>query len=58
MNKTVPSKPRSSDWLDDRPMLPAIVTHDDPVEESGLVDKDGNKLVRRRDPVGFVRFRS
>lgn len=39
-------------------MLPAIVTHDDPVEESGLVDKDGNKLVRRRDPVGFVRFRS
>ncbi len=44
--------------VDDAVTVPTIEVLDasPDVEFTGILDPDGNKLMRRREPVGFVRF--
>jgi hypothetical protein len=43
------------DWEYDVPHLPHIIVFEpDEPEKSGLVDVDGNPLVRTRRPIGYL----
>lgn len=39
------------DWLDEKPAPVTVYETDD--YETGLCDKDGNPIVRVREPIGF-----
>ena len=49
-------RPRA-EWDDEKPMLEGKTVYepDEPVD-TGLLDKDGNRIGRRMSPIGFVNF--
>ena len=52
-------RPRASRWddLQETPLLEGRTVYelDEPVD-TGLLDKDGNSIGRRMDPIGFIHF--
>lgn len=43
---------------DEAPLLPALSVYErEEPDKSGLLDADGNPLVRPREPIGFIRNR-
>lgn len=48
-------RPRASDWyeFDDDPLLPTIEVADHEDVDTGLVDKNGETIMRAPNPMGF-----
>lgn len=42
-------------WYLDQPFWPDLQTFDPPLQDSGILDKDGNKIYKAPRPVGFGR---
>ena len=40
-------------WDDEYPMLPALSVPDHEAADTGLVDKDGDPIMRAPNPMGF-----
>jgi hypothetical protein len=40
-------------WADDVPLLPCLTVSDHEAADTGLVDKDGDPIMRMPNPVGF-----
>ena len=50
------TRPRAS-WDEEKPMLEGKTVHEPEPVNTGLLDKDGNEIIRVMDQIGFVRFR-
>ena len=50
------TRPRAS-WDEEKPMLEGKTVHEAEPVNTGLLDKDGNEIIRVMDQIGFVRFR-
>lgn len=48
-------RPRAS-WDEETPMIEGKTVHEPEPRDTGLIDKDGNKIWRVMSPIGFVRF--
>lgn len=48
-----PVQPITANWADDVPLLPPIYVSDHEAADTGLVDKDGDPIMRAPNPVGF-----
>lgn len=50
-------RPRAADWGLDQPLLEGRTVHEPEPARTGLVDKDGNPIIRLMAPIGFVPLR-
>jgi hypothetical protein len=49
-------RPRA-DWRDDTPLLEGKTVYEREPGDTGLLDKDGNKIWRVMSPIGFVELK-
>ena len=49
-------RPRAC-WDDDKPMLEGKTVHEREPVDTGLLDKDGQKIWRVMSPVGFIELK-
>jgi hypothetical protein len=48
-----PSQRVRCEWEDYAPLLPCLIVSDHEAADTGLVDKDGDPIMRAPNPVGF-----
>jgi hypothetical protein len=49
-------RPRAG-WRDEEPMLEGKTVHEQTPVDTGLRDKDGNRIYRVMSPIGFVELK-
>jgi hypothetical protein len=52
-----PSTNDDDDWLVSKPLIPHLDVPDHESTDTGLVDKNGNSIMRAPRPIGFGRDR-
>jgi len=51
------TRPRASDWPEDRPHIEGKTVHEREPVDTGLLDKDGTPIYRVMSPIGFIELR-